>query len=168
MAYPWGNREKIRPPPRVEYIWSSDLGRSSVVWCLACSTVDREVGCSNLPCARALWLSCQWSMTGHINNPVPLIEKSRASCPSGSFTVGSIHPSMSSMWWVGDPIIKWNCQAEGGGRPPPQIQDVGNGGGGGAHPSIQVKHVVGGWPNNEIKLSGWRGGRPPPPPDPPL
>ena len=38
--------------------------------------------------------------------------------------------------------------------------------GGGGRPSIQVKHVVGGWPNNEMKLSCWTGGgrRPPPPP----
>ena len=46
-----------------------------------------------------------------------------------------------------------------------RIQDVGNGGG---RPSIQVKHVAGGWHNNEMKLSGWTGEGQPPPLDPPL
>ena len=40
---------------------------------------------------------------------------------------GRGHPSKSSMmWWVGDPIMERNCQAERGGG--------GGGGGGGAPP----------------------------------
>ena len=53
-----------RPPPPPIDDMGHDPGAVIVVWCLACSTVDRQVGRSNLPCVGALWLLPRWCMTG--------------------------------------------------------------------------------------------------------
>ena len=61
-----------------------------MVWCLACSTADRQVGGSNLPVVhdwinKGLGMSSRVCATGHIQDPVTLVEKSRTLCPGGRF-----------------------------------------------------------------------------------
>ena len=80
-----------------------------MVWWVACFTVDRQVGGSNLPCHKlyrstlafppvvhdwvnkGLGMSSRVCATGHIKDPVPLIEKSRTSCPGGRCPPSFIH-----------------------------------------------------------------------------
>ena len=106
-----------RPPPplgRRSPCWGPGvylillLGAVVVVWWLACLTVDRQIGGSNLPhvgqhfvcpavCMCWLWL--------HVKDPVPLIEKSRAWCPGGRFPSSFIHEVITSPIWIGYMIV---------------------------------------------------------------
>ena len=89
-----------------------------LVWCLACLTVDRQVGASNLPCAKAQsvfdfspvihdWVNKGLGMpsrvcaTGHyIKDPVPLIKTSGALCPGGRFPPTFIHHDCNHHHWT--------------------------------------------------------------------
>ena len=128
LAYTWqdcfgrGSLQQGEDPPlRTRGIIDPPIGAVIVVWCLACSTVDRLVGSLNLPCTGALWIclvpehfdfppvvhdwvnkglgmsSCVCA-TGHIKDPVPLLEKSRASCPNGRFASSFIHQVIIITW----------------------------------------------------------------------
>ena len=115
MAYTWRgcfrrrspNMEKIPPLRTRGIIDLPTCGMVIMVWWLVCSTVSRQVGGSNGPYVRVLWLSPQAAVhdwvnkglgmssriceTGYINDPVSLIEKSRASCPGGTSPPNFIH-----------------------------------------------------------------------------
>ena len=71
--------------------------RSSVQVCSIQFQVALETGHIDFPqvvhdCViKGLSMSNRVCATGHIKDPVPLIEKSRASCPSGRFPPSCIH-----------------------------------------------------------------------------
>ena len=48
-------------------------------------------GTDSLPKHQGLGMSSRVCVTGHIKDPVPLIKKSRALCPSGGFPPSLIH-----------------------------------------------------------------------------
>ena len=120
MVYTWQdcfrrrspNREKIPAPLRTDggiELRGIDLltwgGHRGLMVGVFTPTVDREVGGSNALCRSTLtfppvvhdWVGKGFGMsslvcaTGLITDPVPLIDKSGASCPDGRFPLTFIH-----------------------------------------------------------------------------